>query len=166
MSTSNLPFRIYRRAGYQGSRPSVRGQTEVEKSVTGHHYSEVTPSGWIKSKRHQTNYNSSFHHNICIGSINTRTMKDPMKLAQCISQCKFLKNDITFLQETHIIGNETIVFKDTELNGWAFINSGMKTKASAGVGMALSLDIKIIDINNIPEGRILLVRLILHGIKL
>ena len=42
----------------------------------------------------------------------------------------------------------------------------MKTKASAGVGMALSPDIKIIDINNILEGRILLVRLILRGIKL
>ena len=42
----------------------------------------------------------------------------------------------------------------------------MKMKASSGVGMALSLDIKIIDINNILEGRILLVRLILRGIKL
>ena len=157
MSTSNLPYRIDRRLG---SRPSVRGQSEVEKSVTGHHYSEVTSSGWLKSKRHRTHYNSSFHHNICIGSINTRTMKDPMKLAQCISQCKFFKNDITFLQETDIIGNQTTVLKDTELNGWAFINSGAKTKASAGVGMALSPDIKIIDINNILEGRILLVRLV------
>ena len=41
MSTSNLSNRIDRRAGYQGSRPSVRGQAEVEKFVTGHHYSEV-----------------------------------------------------------------------------------------------------------------------------
>ena len=42
----------------------------------------------------------------------------------------------------------------------------MKMKASAGVGMALSPDIEVIDINTILEGRILLVRLILHGIKL
>ena len=150
MQTSNLLYHIDRRAGQQGSRPSVRGQAEVEKSVTGRHYSEVTSCGWLEHKRHQTrNNNSSFHHNICIGSINTRTMKDPMKLAQCISQCKFLKNDITFVQETHISGHQTTVFYDTELNGWTFVNSGMKMKASAGVGMALSPDIKIIDINNI-----------------
>ena len=43
----------------------------------------------------------------------------------------------------------------------------MKTKASAGVGIALSPNVKIIDIDNsIFEGRILLVRLIIHGIKL
>jgi exonuclease III len=94
-------------------------------------------------------------------------MKEPLKLAQCILQCKFLKNDITFLQETHIIGHQTTTFEETELEGWTYINSGMKMKASAGVGMALSPNVKIVDIDNsIFEGRILLVRLILHGIKL
>ena len=168
MSTSSSTYRIDRRAGYQGSRPSVRGQAEVEKYVTGHHYSEVTSSGWPKSKRHRTHKNKSniFHHSVCIGSINTRTMKDPMKLAQCISQCKFLKNDITFIQETHIIGHKTIDFDDIELKGWTFINSGMKIEASAGVGIALSPNVEIVDINNISEGRILLVRLILHGMKI
>ena len=109
MSTSNLPYCIDRRAGYQGSRPSLCGQAEVEKSVTGHHYSEVTFSGWLKSKRHRTHYNSSFYHNICIGSINTRTMKDPMKLAQCISQCKFLKNDITIRK---LLVSKTLLFSN------------------------------------------------------
>jgi len=55
-----------------------------------------------------------------------------------------------------------ITFKDSELEGWTYINSGMKMKASAGVGM-----VKVVDINNsIFESRILLVRLILYGIKL
>ena len=168
MSTSSSTYRIDRRAGYQGSRPSVRGQAEVEKYVTGHHYSEETSSGWPKSKRRRTHKNKSniFHHSVCIGSINTRTMKDPMKLAQCISQCKFLKNDITFIQETHIIGHNTIDFDDIDLKGWTFINSGMKIEASAGVGIALSPNVEIVDINNISEGRILLVRLILHGMKI
>ena len=94
-------------------------------------------------------------------------MKEQIKLAQCIPHWKFLKNDITFLQESHIIGHQTTTFKDTELEGWTYINSGMKTKASAGVGIALSPNVKIIDIDNsIFEGRILLVRLIIHGIKL
>ena len=92
-------------------------------------------------------------------------MKDPMKLAQCMSQCKLLKNGISFMQDTHIIGNQTTVFDDTELKGWTFINSGMKVKASAGVGIALSPKVKIVDINNILDGRIIFVRLILHGIK-
>ena len=87
-------------------------------------------------------------------------MKDPIKLAQCISQCKFLKNDITFMQETHITGHQTTVFDDAQLKGWTFVNSGMKMKASAGVGIALSPNVKIL------EGRILSIRLILHGIKL
>ena len=165
MPKSNISYRIDRRAGQQGSRPSVRGQAEVEKYVTGHHYSEVTSSGWPKSKRHRTQ-NNIFYHNVCVGSINTTTIKDPMKLAQSLSQCKFLKHDITFMQETHITGHQTTTFNDTELKGWTFINSGLKSRASAGVGIALSPNVKVVDIVNILEGRILLVRLILHGIKL
>lgn len=165
MSSSKLTYRIDRRAGQQGSRPSVRGQAEVEKFVTGRHYSEVTSSGWSTNKRYRTQ-TTKHHHNICIGSINTTTMKDPLKLAQCISQCKFLKHDITFMQETHITGHNTTIFNDAELNGWTFINSGLKCKASAGVGIALSPEVKLIDIDNILEGRILLARIVLHGIKI
>ena len=53
MSTSISKYRLDRRAGQQGSRPSVRVQAEVEKSVTGHH-SEVTSSGWSTHKRYRT----------------------------------------------------------------------------------------------------------------
>ena len=93
-----------------------------------------------------------------------------MKLAQCIAECKFLKHSLTFFQETHIFGQKEIPFdneNDKELCGWTFINSGLKSKASAGVGIALSPDVKLIDIDNsILDGRILLVRIILHGIKI
>ncbi len=169
MKTYQYSYRIDRRAGYQGSRPSVRGQAEVEKYATGHHYSEVVSSGWSNNKRHRTHKNKTTllqQHRICIGSINTTTMKDPIKLAQCISQCKHLKHDITFMQETHIIGHSTIVFDDEHLNGWTYINSGLKSKASAGVGIALSPNVKLVDITDILEGRILLVRLILRHIKI
>ena len=89
-----------------------------------------------------------------------------MKLEQCVSQCKRLQNDITFMQETHIIGHDTIIFHDTDLNGWQFVHSGIKLKSRTGVGLILSPNVKIVDINNIFEGRILLVRLTLHVIKL
>ena len=166
----NCKYRIDRRAGKQGSRPSARGQAEVEKYVTGRHYSGVASPGWPKPKRLRTQNNNKFQRNILIGSINTTTMKDPMKLAQCIAECKFLKHSLTFFQETHIFGQKEIPFdneNDKELCGWTFINSGLKSKASAGVGIALSPDVKLIDIDNsILDGRILLVRIILHGIKI
>ena len=165
MSTLTSTYRLDRRAGQQGSRPSVRGQAEVEKFVTGHHYSEVASSGWSTHKRYRTQ-NTEQHHKICIGSINTTTMKDPLKLAQCISQCKFLNHHITFMQETHITGHNTTIFDDTELNGWTFINSGLKGKASAGVGIVPSPDVELIDIENNIEGIILLARIVLHGIKI
>ena len=172
MSTSKIPYRIARRAGYQGPRPPVGGQAGVEKYATGHHYSEVASSGWPRhSKRlqtHNTKHNIKHQHNISIGSINTTTMKDSIKLAQCVSQCKFLQHSITFVQETHILGKSTTKFEgDPNLVGWKFINSGLKSKASAGVGIVLSPEVKLIDIDdNILDGRILLVRLILHGIKI
>ena len=79
-----------------------------------------------------------------------------------------MKHGITFIQETHRIGNQTTVFdeNDNELDVWTIINSGMKMKASAGVGIALSPNVRIVDVENILEGRILLVRLTLFGIKL
>ena len=104
------------------------------------------------------------HRNISIGSINTTTI--PMKLAQCIAQCKSLGHSLTFIQETHMIGNKSIPFKDPELSGWTFINSGLKRKAQDGVGIALSPDVELVDIDNILNGRILLVRCILHGIRI
>ena len=93
-------------------------------------------------------------------------MNDLLKLAKCISQCKVFKHHITFMQETHIIGHKTTIYDDDELKGWTFINSGLKGKASAGVGIALAPDVKLIDIENIIEGRILLARIVLHGIKI
>ena len=49
----NYTNRIDRRAGQKGSRPSVRGQAEVEKNVTGHHYSEIASSGCHKRKGYE-----------------------------------------------------------------------------------------------------------------
>ena len=141
----------------------------TNKYANDPHYSVVASTGRSQIKRHRTNNKTQkFHRRISIGSINTTTTKDPMKLAQCILQCKFLKHSITFIQETHMCGKNTLDFeKNPELRGWKFIYSGMKSKANAGVGIALSPDVKLIDIDdNILDGRILLVRVILYGIKI
>ena len=70
------------------------------------------------------------------------------------------------MQETHITGHHTTKFYDEHLTGWTFINSGLKVKSSAGVGIALSPNVKLIDMEIILEGRILLARIILNGIKI
>ena len=86
MTSYTSKYRIDHLARYQGSHPSVCGQVEVEKYATGHHYSEVTSSGWSKSKRYLTQKNTNtFYHSILTGSINTTTMKDPLKLALYIT---------------------------------------------------------------------------------
>ena len=173
MKPYSSSYRMDRRAGYQGSRPSVRGQAEVEKYATGPHYSKVASFGRPAiNKRHEPNnvikqnIPKSTKNSLWFGTINTQTTKDELKLVQCVMQCKHLKQDISFFQETHMIGHNTIQFQDNELKGWRFIYSGFKKKAQAGVGIALSPGAKIIDIDVIMEGRILFVRTIVKGIRL
>ena len=137
MSTSISKYHLDRRAGQQGSRPSAHGQAEVKKSLTGHHYSEVTSSGWSTRKTYRI-LNTKIHHNDRIGSINHERA---YKICTVYTQCKFLEQNITFFQEAHIIGHNTSLLNDSELNGWTFINSGLNCKASAGVGIALSPDV-------------------------
>ena len=72
----------------------------------------------------------------------------------------------SFVQETHRTGQHTIEFNDSLLNGWKFINSGFQNKSSAGVGLIISPQSEIIDINVVMEGRILVVKIIIKGIKL
>ena len=93
--------------------------SKFEKYARGRHYSEVASSGRPQNKRQRTNEKTTkFHRKISIGSINTTTTKDPLKLAQCILQCKTLNHSITFIQETHVCGKNTIEFeKDSELFG-------------------------------------------------
>ena len=66
----------------------------IKNYAIGRHYSDFTgaSSGRSQYKRQQTKTKTQkFHRDISIGSINTTTTKDPMKLAQCILQCKALK---------------------------------------------------------------------------
>ena len=139
--------------------------------TTDPHYSEVAPSGRSGQKGHQNppkskTVDSKQFQKLCFGSINTRTAKDAMKLTQLISHSKHLKHDITFLQETHITGHQHYKFDDPILKGWSFVNSGYKSKARAGVGIILSPDTEIHDINVVLEGKILLIKLTVRGLRL
>ena len=105
-------------------------------------------------------------HHVRIGSINTRTTKCESKLAECVIQIKRLKHDICCLQETHKIGYGEVEFDDSELKGWRVHYSGLKKKAAAGVAIVLAPHVKFIDVERYVEGRIILVRVTVHGIRL
>ena len=151
------------------------GRAIEANRAAGPHYSEVASSGRSGAKRQTTfpnikcNKNSKTaknHHQLCIGSINVRTAKDEMKLVQCITQSKYLGQDITFIQETHLIGHQVYDFEDPLLKGWHFVNSGFSSKSRAGVGVVLSPGSQIHDIDIILEGRILNVITTVKGIRL
>ena len=101
-------------------------------------------------------------HKLRFGTINCLTLKDDIKLAHVIETSQKLDHNITFVQETHIIGFDKFDYKD----GWTFINSGLKRKAASGVGMILSPGTKLLDMTPIIEGRILHTLIIVKGIKI
>ena len=137
--------------------------------ATGPHYSEVASSGGSCHKRLKNSAKPkpiAKHHNLIFGSINTRTAKDPMKLVEITTQSKALKQQITFLQETHICGYHHFSYDDDLLRGWKIINSGFKGKSQGGVAIILCPEAQIDDIEVILEGRILLARVKINGVKL
>lgn len=117
-------------------------------------------------KHHGANNNNKEYHHIHFGSINVRTAKCEMKLAEHVMHIKSLKHDICCIQETHIVGQGEVEFKDPDLKGWRIIYSGLKRKAQAGVAIVLAPHVKIVDIEYQIEGRLLLTRISVYGTKL
>ena len=105
-------------------------------------------------------------HNISIGTINVRTAKEEIKLAEHVIHVKNLHHDICFLQETHKIGSGEVEFHDPILKGWRVIYTGFKRKAQAGVGIVLAPHVCLEDILDVEQGRILGARVNIHGLKL
>jgi len=114
-----------------------------------------------KAKRKQKNY-----HHIKIGTINVRTSKCEMKLAEHVLQIKKLQQDICCMQETRMAGQGEVEFKDEVLMGWRVLYYGLRRKSNAGVAIVLSPRVKLVDVEYLMEGRIILARVSLHGVKL
>ena len=106
-----------------------------------------------------------YHHKLKYGTINCQTLKDDIKLAQVVATSKALQHDLTFVQETHRIGCKQLNFEQ-ELEGWRFINCGLKVKHAHGVGLIISPNAVVNDIEHVLPGRILYVQVLIKGIKL
>lgn len=104
-------------------------------------------------------------HKFHLGTINVRTCRCESKLADCVTHCKQLGHVITCMQEVRQSGEGEICFDDDILKGWHLVCNGMK-KAQAGVAVALAPHVKLLDTQHIIEGRLTIVRVKVHGVKL
>ena len=105
------------------------------------------------------------HHRFRLGTINVRTCKCESKLADCVTQCKNLAQDIECMQETRIRGEGEIKFDDRVLKDWHVIYNGMSI-ARAGVAIVMAPHVRLMDVEHIMEGRITMIRVKVHGVKL
>lgn len=157
-SPSNFPCRIGRLADYQGPRPSVSSQAEVEKCVTG--CDGLSPSTTTSGTRTELstaspNCKQIQYNNLKIATINVRTLQDDIKLATVIKTAEDLQLDILALQETRRPGFGLVCFEDESLKGWKLVWSGTKRKKIHGVGILLAPHVRLNDYKEHHPARIL-----------
>ena len=173
MSGLSTGYRHVRRAGQQGTRPPVLSQAGVEKYATGCGNLSM-PSihlDRLNTTQNQIKKNAKIktvikNKQFSIGTINLRTAKEELKLAEYVMHVKNNKNDICLFQETHKTGNGGIDFEDPVLKGWRVIYSGFKKKAQAGVAIVCAPHVTVEDEIFVQEGRIVGARVIVNGTKL
>ena len=114
MSDQSTGYHLVRRTGQQGTRPSVLIQVGVEKYATGcvklplpsKHLNRLNKSQ-INQNKNKINCNLKTiirTNKLFISTINLRTAKEEIKLAEYKLHVKNNKNDICFIQETHKTG--------------------------------------------------------------
>ena len=172
MTSYTSPYRIDRRAGYQGSRPSVRGQAEVEKYATG--CDSLSLSSKNTRLQETTSLDRSFSRkishvrfeNINIATLNIRTLLCDIKFANTIQEAKNLNLDVLALQEVRRNGTGSFELDSDGIKGWQFVWSGFKRKAEAGVAFILAPHVKLVDTHVHYDARIMSVRVIIYGLCL
>ena len=144
-SSNNNPCRIDRRADYQGSRPSVSYQAEVEKYTTG--CDGLSPSTSINGTRTQRKSSKSqsklSYSDIKIATINVRTLDDDMKLASVIQAAEKCKIDVLAMQETRRTGCDWTEYQDESIRGWKMVWTGCKRKKLFGVATLLAPHVQL-----------------------
>ena len=186
----NQRYRIDRRAGHQGLRPSVISQAEVEKCATG--CDGLSPSSTTSGTRNQfltinnnnnnnnnSNGDNSKHNNsnqknrehnnisnISISTINVRTLQDDIKLATVIKSAGLLGIDVLCMQEVRHTSTGKFVFDDESLKGWQLIWSGHKQKKEHGVGLLLAPHVKLESYQEHMPARIISATINVKGMRL
>ena len=109
-------------------------------------------------------------HKLKFGNINTTTCKTDEKLTQNILAVKNLGQEMCVFSETHRVTSGIEVLEnwpvESGLNGWKYIGTGNEKRAQSGVGVVLSPEFKVIEIEVVLKSRILYVRLMYPGVKI
>ena len=170
-SAQSTGYRLVRRAGQQGTRPSVLSQAGVEKYATG--CDSLSLSSDSNLLLETTSSDRSFStkppvrfENINIATQNIRTLSCDVKLANSILEAKKLHLDVLALQEVRRHGTGTLEFDSGDIKGWQFVWSGFKRKSEAGVAFILAPHVKLIESHVHYDARILSVRVIIYGLCL
>ena len=188
----SIPYRIVRRAGKQGTRPSVTGQAEVEKCATGSDGLSPFPTtsgtrtlnmtanksnsknninnninnNSNSNKNSRKSSNNIQFNNIRIATINVRTAQDDIKLATIVKSASDLGIDILATQEVRRTSYGVLTFEDESLKGWQFIWSGHKRKREHGVGILLAPLVKLENHQEHLPARIISATICVKGMKL
>ena len=167
-SSEAIPCRIDRRADYQGSRPSVLRQAEVGKYVTG--CDGLSPStnsnGTRKSTEKKTSKKMSSIANIRIATINVRTCREDIKLAQVVKAASQLNIDVLAIQEARRIHHGHVTLEDDSLFGWQLVWSGHKRKHRHGVPILLAPHVTFEEYFVFLDARIIAAKVKVHGMCL
>ena len=133
MNTPNqFSYRIARRAGQQGARPSSRHQVEVEKSVTGTNTNKTHNSQLVANRKIKM-----------IASFNVRTLSHEKNLHELIGHASQYDINVICIQEHRIYhpDSETKFF-GMLAKGWVLVTSSAKKNnknvSIGGVGLSLS----------------------------
>ena len=144
-SSEAIPCRIDRRADYQGSRPSVVDQAEVDKYATGcNGLSPFTGSPCTRTDVPSVKSPSTLSYSyIKVATINVRTLSDDMKLVSIIEAAKKCNIDVLAMQETRFLGCDYCEFEDESIRGWKLAWSGLKRKKLYGVAILMAPHVKM-----------------------
>ena len=135
-TTKRTGYRLVRRAGDQGTRPSVVSQAGVDKFATG--CDSLSLSTITSGYKNTKDSVKSKTKRLRIASINVRTLQEDIKLATIIKVTESLNIDVLALQEVRRTGSDCLEFDDESLKGWKFAWSGYNVKKRHGVAVLLA----------------------------
>ena len=122
-TTKRTGYRLVRRAGDQGTRPSVVSQAGVDKFATGcDSLSLSTITSGYKNTKESVKFKTKTLR------IKVRTLQEDIKLATIIKVTESLNIDVLALQEVRRTGSDCLEFDDESLKGWQFAWSGYNVK--------------------------------------
>lgn len=140
MSTKQKSYRIVRRAGEQGTRPSVTSQAGVgEKYVTGCDSMSLS----TRTPGTRNNLSNNTYKVIRLATINVRTLQDDFKLACIVKAAEQFDIDVLAMQEVRRTSYDSVTLEDESLKGWKLIWSGHKRKHEHGVGFLLAPHVRL-----------------------